>query len=102
MWVDYNRLHLEAVTLALPEVLSRCGTSVELAVLLKDTQLPNKPWIEEEWPNGDWEAFVCNMKQVCEVYHKSVLKRGSEGWNIERPRERAPRSLFSFFRISRS
>jgi hypothetical protein len=87
MWVIRDRRRLEAVTLALPEVLSRCGTSVELAVLLKDTQLPNKPWIEEEWPDGDWDAFVCNTRQVCEVYHKSVLKGGSEGQNIRKRRK---------------
>ena len=102
MWIDRNRIRLEAVTLVLPEVLSRCGTSVELAVLLKDTQLPNKPWIEKEWPDGDWETFVCSTKQACEAYCKSVLKRGSEDRKIERPRERAQRSLFSFFRTSRS
>jgi len=39
MWVVRDRLRLKAVTLALPGVLSRCGTSVKLAVLLKDTQL---------------------------------------------------------------
>ena len=110
MWVVRDRLCLKAVILAFPEVLSRCGPSVELAVLLKDTQLTNKPWIEEEWPDGDWEALVSNTKQACEAYCNSVLKRGSGGWNIERPlerplerpRERAQRSLFSFFRIPRS
>ena len=72
MYIVRDRLRLKAVTLALPEVLSRCGTSIELAVFLKDTQLTNKPWIEEEWPDGDWEALVCNTKQACEAYRKSV------------------------------
>jgi len=88
MWIDRDRPRLEAVTLALPEVLSMCGTSVELAVLLKDTQLANKPWIEEEWSDGDWEALIYDTKQTWKAYRKSVLKRGSEGQNIRKRRKR--------------
>ena len=97
MWVVRDRLSLKAVAFAMPEVLSRCGASVELAVLLKDTQFTNKPWIDEEWPDGDWEALVCNAKQVCKVYCKSVLKRSRslKGWSIGRLHERAQRSLSS-------
>ena len=62
----------------------------------------NKPWIGEEWPDGNWEALVCNTKQACEAYRKSVLKRGPEGRNIGKLREHAQRSLFSWFRIQRS
>ena len=64
--------------------------SVELTALLKGVQLTNKPWIEGEWPNGDWEALVCNAKQACRAYCKSV-----EGW---RKRERAQRFLLSLLR----
>jgi hypothetical protein len=96
IWVDRDRLRLEAVALSLPEVLSRCGTSAELVVFLKNTQLTNKPWIDKEWPDDDWEALVYNTKQDCEAYHKSVLV---EGWNIGSLYERAQRFLFSFFRI---
>jgi len=94
MWAVRNGLRLKAVALALPEVLSRCGTSVELAGLLKDTQLTNKPCIEKELPDGDWEALVCNTKQTCEAYHKSVLM---EARTASRYSSRAQRSLFLLF-----
>ena len=63
---------MKAVTLALPEVLSRCGTSVELAVLLEGTWLTDRPSIKGEWPDGEWETLVYDMKQACEAYCNPV------------------------------
>jgi hypothetical protein len=67
--------HLKAVMLAFPELLSRCPTSVQLAILLKATRLDNNPWIEMEWPDGDWEAHVYSLNQACEAYYRPVLER---------------------------
>ena len=61
------------VALSLLEVLSRCGASVKLTVLLKDIQLTERPWIKDQWPDGKWETLVCTIKQACKAYCESVL-----------------------------
>lgn len=60
--------------LVFPELLSRCPTSVPLAVLLKATRLDNKPWMEMEWSDDEWEALVYRLHQACEAYYKPVLE----------------------------
>ncbi|KIM35877.1 hypothetical protein M413DRAFT_428225 [Hebeloma cylindrosporum] len=70
--------HLKAVMLAFPELLSRCPSSVELAILLKATPLNKKPWVIMEWPEketDEWEALAHRLTQACKAYYKPALKR---------------------------
>jgi hypothetical protein len=66
---------LKAVILAFPQVLSRCGLSVELAVLLEGTQSVRIAWLQREWPDDDWEALLHTLKKACKAYSRSVLIR---------------------------
>jgi hypothetical protein len=66
---------LKAVILAFPQVLSRCGLSVELAVLLEGTQFAETAWLQSEWPGDDWEALLHTLKKACKAYYRSVLIR---------------------------
>jgi len=51
-----------------------CGTSIELSTLLSCTK---RPWLQKEWPGeDDWEGLVYDVERACEVYCKTVPKRG--------------------------
>ena len=54
-----------------------CGTSVELSDLLSHTKLSKRPWFRKEWPGeDDWEGLVYDLERACQVYCKTVPKRG--------------------------
>jgi hypothetical protein len=58
--------------LAFPQVLSRCGLSVELAVLLKSRQFLEAAWLQCKWPDDDWEALLHTLKTACTAYYRSA------------------------------
>jgi hypothetical protein len=66
---------LNAVILAFPQVLPRCGLSVELAALLEGPHSAGIAWLQSNWLADDWEALLYTLKQACEAYCRSVLKR---------------------------
>jgi hypothetical protein len=79
---------LKAVILAFPQVLSRRGLSVELAVLLEDTQSAEIAWLQSQWPDDDWEALLHTLKKACKAYYRSVLIRKPLGMISHRIKQR--------------
>jgi hypothetical protein len=76
--------NLKAVILAFPQVLSRCGLSVELAVLLEGTQFTETAWLQSQCPDDDWEAFLHTLNKACKAYCRSVLMRKPVGTSSHR------------------
>jgi hypothetical protein len=68
--------HLKAVILAFPEILSRCPTSLELAILLKRTQLTDKAWFQTVQPGYNWQVLLYSLDEACKAYYKPVLELG--------------------------
>lgn len=58
---------------AIPEILFRCGPSIELADFLERTRLPKRPSLQSSL-GDDWDTLSRTLNEACEAYYLPILE----------------------------